>query len=324
MELEKKIEHAEVSGLKRELELLDSLALFVLSFKDDLLKAAETLAYIDVSATNAVLAIKNNYVRPVFSKEKVLTVVKGRHPVVEISLDDDMSHFCANDCVLTHEERRFLLVTGPNMAGKSTYLRQNAIIIVMAQAGMFVPAESAEIGIVDKIFSRIGASDDLAAGKSTFMVEMIETAAILNQATDKSFVILDEVGRGTATYDGLSIALAVSEYIYEKIQCRTLFATHYHELTKISEYCNAVVPVTALTKEWEDKIIFLHTIVDGSAQKSYGIHVAQLAGLPKAVIHRATEVLGKLETGPDIGAHIGRKIVQKRKTEETTPQKNLF
>jgi DNA mismatch repair protein MutS len=294
--LEKRIEQAETSYINKEIEIFEQFIAKILAVRDPLSVVSKELAYLDVVSSSAELAITNKYVRPQFSTKPELCIVAGRHPVVEQSFKNKEEYFAPNDCNLNHDSRRFLLVTGPNMAGKSTYLRQNALIVIMAQMGLFVPADSALIGIVDKIFSRIGASDDLASGRSTFMVEMIETAAILHQATDRSLVILDEIGRGTATYDGLSIAWSVSEYLYLTVQCRTLFATHYHELTKLSEAFDGVVPVTAATHEWENKIVFQHKIVDGCAQKSYGIHVAQLAGLPKNVILRATELLHAFET----------------------------
>ena len=202
--------------------------------------------------------------------------------------------FISNDCIL-NESDYIWLITGPNMAGKSTYLRQNALIVIMAQAGLYVPAKEANIGIFDKIFSRVGASDDLAKGQSTFMIEMIETSAILNTSTERSFVILDEIGRGTATFDGLAIAWSVLDYLHNKIKPRTLFATHYHELTSLKETLENLSCHKMAIKEWHDTIIFMHKINKGEADKSYGIHVAQLAGLPTEVIHRAKILLSKLE-----------------------------
>jgi DNA mismatch repair protein MutS len=201
--------------------------------------------------------------------------------------------FIANNCDLSRD--RLWLVTGPNMAGKSTFLRQNALIAILAQIGSFVPASSAHIGVADRLFSRVGASDDLARGRSTFMVEMVETAAILNQATDRSLVILDEIGRGTATFDGLSIAWATVEHLHDSNQCRALFATHYHELTAMAEKLGAALNVTVSVKEWKDNIVFLHEVIPGAADRSYGIQVAKLAGLPKPVIARARQVLARLE-----------------------------
>jgi DNA mismatch repair protein MutS len=226
-------------------------------------------------------------------------IERGRHPVVEAALQvANAGPFVPNDCDLGPKGKgRLWLVTGPNMAGKSTFLRQNALIAILAQMGSFVPAESAHIGIVDRLFSRVGAGDDLAAGRSTFMVEMVETAAILNQATAKSLVILDEIGRGTATYDGLAIAWAAAEHLHETNRSRALFATHYHEMVALCERLKSMAPYTMKVREWNDSIVFLHEVVSGTADRSYGIHVAKLAGLPDAVVTRAEEVLRALEEG---------------------------
>jgi len=226
-------------------------------------------------------------------------VMRGRHPVVEAALAAaHAGPFVANDCDLSPEARgRLWFVTGPNMAGKSTFLRQNAIIALLAQMGSFVPAEAAHIGVIDRLFSRVGAGDDLAAGRSTFMVEMVETAAILNQATGRSLVILDEIGRGTATYDGLAIAWAAAEHLHETNRSRALFATHYHELVALCERLDKAASVTMKVKEWNDSIVFLHEVTAGAADRSYGIHVAKLAGLPAAVVTRAEAVLAALEEG---------------------------
>jgi DNA mismatch repair protein MutS len=229
-------------------------------------------------------------------------VKQGRHPVVEGALA--RSHdgaFVPNDCDLS-EAQRLWLVTGPNMAGKSTFLRQNALIVLLAQMGSFVPAASAHIGVVDRLFSRVGAADDLARGRSTFMVEMVETAAILNQATTRSLVILDEIGRGTATFDGLSIAWATLEHLHEVNRCRALFATHYHELTALAAKLPALSPHCMRVKEWQNEVVFLHEVAAGAADRSYGIHVAKLAGLPAAVVARAEEVLNTLEQGEQAGS----------------------
>jgi len=230
----------------------------------------------------------------------VFDIEDGRHPMVEQTLRrPDGASFVGNDCKLGEErsgkDTRILVVTGPNMAGKSTFLRQNALIVVLAQSGSFVPARSAHIGIVDRLFSRVGAADDLARGRSTFMVEMVETASILNQATKRSFVVLDEIGRGTATFDGLSIAWAALEYLHEVNRSRVLFATHYHELTALAEKLPRAANATVEVKEWRDEIVFLYRMVAGAADRSYGIHVAKLAGLPAAVLARADEVLSALE-----------------------------
>jgi DNA mismatch repair protein MutS len=226
----------------------------------------------------------------------------GRHPTVEAALakSGNGGAFVANDCILA--ESRIWLVTGPNMAGKSTFLRQNALIAILAQMGSYVPAGAARIGVVDRLFSRVGAADDLARGRSTFMVEMVETAAILNQAGPRAFVILDEIGRGTATFDGLSIAWATLEHLHEVNRCRTLFATHYHELTALAAKLPALSCHTMRVKEWKGEVVFLHEVGPGTADRSYGIHVARLAGLPKAVTARAEEVLEVLEKGEQGGA----------------------
>jgi len=233
--------------------------------------------------------------------EQRLEIVGGRHPVVEDALRRDGQAFVANDCTL-EEANRLWLVTGPNMGGKSTFLRQNALIVLLAQAGSYVPAQSATLSLVDRLFSRVGAADDLARGRSTFMVEMVETAAILNRATPRSLVILDEIGRGTATFDGLSIAWACLEHLHEVNGCRALFATHYHELTHLAATLGALKPYTMRVMEWQGEVKFLHEIGPGAADRSYGIHVAKLAGLPAAAIHRAEEVLSTLEKGDQASA----------------------
>ena len=251
-----------------------------------------------MAAALADLAIEQNYCRPVVNDTHGFKIVGGRHPIVEQALQqrpmterDDS--FVANDCQLEGDSRLWLL-TGPNMAGKSTFLRQNALFTILAQMGSFVPADSALIGMVDRLFSRVGAADDLARGRSTFMVEMVETAAILTQATECSFVILDEIGRGTATFDGLSIAWAVVEYLHEINGCEA-FATHYHELTNLTPKLAALTCQTMKVKEWKDDVVFLHEVARGAADRSYGIHVGRLAGLPDAVVKRAEDVLNALE-----------------------------
>ncbi len=260
-----------------------------------LLEAARMVARLDVAAALAEVAVRNCYVRPELTDENVLEIVGGRHPVVEQTISEP---FVPNDLHLD-EETRILVITGPNMAGKTVYIRQNALIVIMAQMGSFVPAERARIGIVDRIFTRIGAQDEVAAGQSTFMVEMIETANILNNATPRSLLILDEVGRGTSTYDGISIAWAVVEYLHNHPQrrARTLFATHYHELTELADRLPGVKNVNLAVVEESGEVIFLHKVVPGGADRSYGIHVAQLAGVPRPVIQRAQELLKGLESG---------------------------
>jgi DNA mismatch repair protein MutS len=257
------------------------------------------MAALDVAAGLAELAVTQRYCRPSVDDGATFRIVEGRHPVVEAALDDGAGAFVANDCDLSGEGEngRLWLLTGPNMAGKSTFLRQNALIALLAQIGSFVPAAEAEIGVVDRLFSRVGAADDLARGRSTFMVEMVETAAILNQASARSLVILDEIGRGTATFDGLSIAWATIEHLHQENSCRTLFATHFHELTSLAARLDQLVCRTMRVKEWQGDVVFMHEVVPGTADRSYGIHVARLAGLPTAVLARAEEVLALLEQG---------------------------
>jgi DNA mismatch repair protein MutS len=293
-ELERKISEAAEKALALELELFSTLAKETLAQAEAIADAARALASIDVSAALAELAARGRYTRPKVTRGLEFDIKGGRHPVVESALKRQGADFIANDCGLNDNARLWLL-TGPNMAGKSTFLRQNALVALLAQTGSFVPAESATIGAVDRLFSRVGAADDLARGRSTFMVEMVETATILNQATERSLVILDEIGRGTATFDGLSIAWACLEYLHEKNRCRALFATHYHELTSLSEKLSRLACRTMKVKEWKDSIVFLHEVAEGTADRSYGIHVAKLAGLPTAVVARAEQVLGTLE-----------------------------
>jgi len=301
-ELETKISQAADKAVALELRLFADLVGEVTARADGISKAAGALSLIDVAAGLAELAEIESWSRPRVVGDGVFRIARGRHPVVEAALKRGGSGpFVANDCDLS-DGQRLWLVTGPNMAGKSTFLRQNALIIILAQMGSFVPAERAEIGIIDKLFSRVGAADDLARGRSTFMVEMVETAAILNQATERSLVILDEIGRGTATFDGLSIAWASLEHLHEVNKCRTLFATHYHELTSLAARLPELKPHTMKVMEWQGTVKFLHEIAPGAADRSYGIHVAELAGLPAAVIGRAQEVLSTLEQGEQASA----------------------
>ncbi|KWV91220.1 DNA mismatch repair protein MutS [Erythrobacter sp. YT30] len=262
--------------------------------RNDIAATAAALARIDVSAGNAERASEGDWCRPAISEERRLAIVGGRHPVVEAALAKTGDRFVANDCTLSDEDRLWL-IGGPNMGGKSTFLRQNALIVVMAQSGCFVPAHEAEIGLVDRLFSRVGASDNLARGRSTFMVEMVETAAILSQATDRSFVILDEVGRGTSTYDGLALAWAVVEAVHSQVSCRCLFATHYHELARLADQCEALSLHHVRAREWKGELVLLHELAKGAADRSYGLAVAKLAGVPPPVIARARQVLEKLE-----------------------------
>lgn len=295
-ELEDKIRGAADKALALELEVFDNLVRDIKIYSDNILKAAKAYAELDVASALADLAVEKRYCRPEIDDSLCFEIAEGRHPVVERALDkENGTAFVGNDCSLGGTEGRLWLITGPNMAGKSTFLRQNAIIAIMAQMGSFVPAASAHIGVIDKIFSRVGASDDLARGRSTFMVEMVETASILNQADERSFVILDEIGRGTATFDGLSIAWAVVEHLHEVNKCRTLFATHYHELTALTAKLADMSLHCMKIKEFNDEVIFLHEVIAGAADRSYGIHVAKLAGLPKTVLKRAGQVLEHLE-----------------------------
>ncbi|MGN6551106.1 MAG: DNA mismatch repair protein MutS [Pararhizobium sp.] len=301
-ELETKIANAADRALSIELEIFDALTTAVVAEAEAIKAAARALAVIDVSTGLAVLAEGEGYCRPTVDETTAFEIVAGRHPVVEQALRRQAAQpFVANDCALSPRGDgrggAIWLLTGPNMGGKSTFLRQNALIAVMAQMGSFVPAGSARIGVVDRLFSRVGASDDLARGRSTFMVEMVETAAILTQASARSLVILDEIGRGTATFDGLSIAWASVEHLHEVNRCRGLFATHFHELTALSEKLTRLVNTTMRVKEWEGEVIFLHEVGPGAADRSYGIQVARLAGLPDSVVARAKAVLAQLEEG---------------------------
>jgi DNA mismatch repair protein MutS len=255
---------------------------------------AAALAQLDVLASLAELACERNYCRPAIVEPPVLSIRDGRHPVLDVL--EPAGSFVPNDTVAGPEEGVILLITGPNMAGKSTYIRQVALITLMAQMGGFVPAREATIGVADRIFARVGASDELSRGQSTFMVEMTETARILNTATKQSLVILDEIGRGTSTYDGVSLAWAIIEHTHDQIGCRTLFATHYHELTDLESALPDVRNLNVAVKEWEDHVVFLHKIVAGAADKSYGIHVARLAGVPGEVNERAKQILAQLES----------------------------
>lgn len=295
-ELENKIRGAADKALAMELEMFDNLVKDVRLASEDISRTARAMAELDVSSALADLAVEKNYCRPQIDDSLVFDVKEGRHPVVENAISkENAGAFVGNNCQLDDAHGRLWLLTGPNMAGKSTFLRQNAIIAIMAQMGSFVPCASAHIGVIDKIFSRVGASDDLARGRSTFMVEMVETASILNQADERSFVILDEIGRGTATFDGLSIAWAVVEHLHELNKCRALFATHYHELTALTSKLPLMTLHCMKIKEFNDEVIFLHEVIDGAADRSYGIHVAKLAGLPRTVVKRAEQVLETLE-----------------------------
>ena len=291
-----KVTQAGAHALAAEAAHLEDLIAAALAKREAVAATADALARLDVSAGLAERATEGGWARPALVDHACFDIVGGRHPVVEDALAKRGERFVANDCRLS-EDSRLWLVTGPNMGGKSTFLRQNAAIAVLAQAGSYVPATAATLGLVDRLFSRVGASDNLARGRSTFMVEMVETAAILAQATPRSFVILDEVGRGTSTYDGLAIAWAVVEAIHEDNRCRCLFATHYHELTRLAERCDALTLHHVRAREWKGELVLLHEVSEGPADRSYGLAVARLAGLPPATIARAKSVLSKLEAG---------------------------
>ncbi|MTH77809.1 DNA mismatch repair protein MutS [Paracoccus aestuariivivens] len=302
-ELETRILNARDRALEIERGIFSRLARAVLDLAPRIGQAARAMAEIDLTAAFADIACGEAWVRPHVDNSRAFEIKGGRHPVVERALKRKGEAFVANDCALTEGTTPAIwLLTGPNMAGKSTFLRQNALIAILAQAGAFVPASHAHIGVVSQLFSRVGAADDLARGRSTFMVEMVETAAILNQADDHALVILDEIGRGTATWDGLSIAWAVMEHLHAKNRCRALFATHYHEMTSLSARLSGVENATVAVREWEGEVIFLHEVIKGAADRSYGVQVARLAGLPLSVVERAKEILHELENGEREGA----------------------
>ena len=295
-EVAAKVSQAGAHALAAEAAHLEELTAAALAQREAIAATADALARIDVAAGLAERAAEGGWARATIADHPCFDVVGGRHPVVEAAVAKAGERFVANDCTLSPDSRLWL-VTGPNMGGKSTFLRQNALIAVLAQAGSFVPATKATLGLVDRLFSRVGASDNLARGRSTFMVEMVETAAILAQATPQSFVILDEVGRGTSTYDGLAIAWAVVEAIHEDNRCRCLFATHYHELTRLAERCDALTLHHVRAREWKGELVLLHELATGPADRSYGLAVARLAGMPPATVARAKAVLAKLEAG---------------------------
>jgi DNA mismatch repair protein MutS len=327
-EVESKILGADESSKALEYELFLKLREKLLDYLPRLQEAARAISVADAIASLAETARLFGYSRPSVANALTIHIRDGRHPVLDQNVTEEK--FVPNDCLLDGEENRLLLITGPNMAGKSTFIRQVALIVLMAQMGSFVPAASAEIGLVDRIFTRVGASDDLSRGQSTFMVEMNETANIVNNATERSLVILDEIGRGTSTFDGLSIAWSVAEYLHDMLRSRTLFATHYHEMTELAVLCGGVKNYNVAVREWNDQIIFLRKIQAGAADKSYGIQVARLAGLPVDVIDRAKEILANLEASelnaqgkPRLAeAKVFRSRVKRK--EEPKPQLNLF
>ena len=292
-EYETKVLTADERAMDLEYDLFIQIREQVSGFTARLQRTSEAIALLDVLSTLANLAVENRYIMPEITDSLELKIIDGRHPVLDRKFANES--FVPNDINLDGTQDTIMVITGPNMAGKSTYIRQVALLILMAQMGSFIPAKEATIGTVDRIFTRVGASDELSRGQSTFMVEMNETANILNNATERSLIILDEVGRGTSTFDGVSIAWAITEYIYQHIHARTLFATHYHELTELALLFPGIKNFNIAVKEWGDEIIFLRKIVEGGTDKSYGIHVARLAGIPREVIQRARIILNNLE-----------------------------
>ncbi len=322
-EMEAKILGADERAQNLEYQLFQKLRDETLREIEPIQQTAEAIAVLDVICTLAETARLFRYCRPALNETLRLVIKDGRHPVLDQTLVEEK--FVPNDTSLDGENLRLAIITGPNMAGKSTYIRQVALIVLMAHIGSFVPAESAEIGLVDRIFTRVGASDDLARGQSTFMVEMNETSNIVNNATERSLVILDEIGRGTSTFDGLSIAWSVAEFLHDKIKARTLFATHYHELTKLAEDRPGVCNFNVAVREWNEQIIFLRKIIPGGADKSYGIHVARLAGLPKEILDRAKEILAHLEKPDGAAVHAAkRKRSTKGMPRSEKPQLDLL
>ncbi|MDD3589086.1 MAG: DNA mismatch repair protein MutS [Thermoguttaceae bacterium] len=325
---EEKALAAQELALEQEMEIFAHLQRSVAKVRADIQRAASVLAHLDVLAGLAALASTRNYCRPTIVEEPVLSIIEGRHPSLDANCSD--GEFVPNDSVCNADEGYVHLITGPNMSGKSTFIRQTALLVLMAQIGSYIPASKATIGLADRIFARVGASDELTRGQSTFMVEMVETARILNNATPKSLVILDEIGRGTSTYDGISLAWAIVEYISSKLKCRTFFATHYHELTDLDSVCEGVNNLNVAVREWRDDIAFLHKIMPGAADKSYGIHVARLAGVPKEVVDRAKEILVGLEAAQvtaatDVTRKALRELSDKSKKKTDAPvQFSLF
>jgi DNA mismatch repair protein MutS len=322
-EYEAQILHAQERIIELESDLFHRICGQIAQSAENILLLSRSLAEVDVFSSLAEVAVRNNYSRPQLDESNRIVIKEGRHPVVERTLPE--SAFVPNDTLLSNEDQQLIILTGPNMSGKSTYLRQVALIVLMAQTGSFVPASAAAIGLVDRIFTRIGAGEDLAAGKSTFMVEMTETANILNNATARSLIILDEIGRGTSTYDGLSIARAVAEYIHNspRLGAKTLFATHYHELVELADFLPRARNCNVAIAEENGEVIFLRKVIPGGVDKSYGIHVARLAGLPKAVINRAQEVLTELE-GKRADQPAKKKIGEKQNKYAAPAQMPLF
>ena len=322
-EMESRILNADERSNKLEYDLFQELRMRVAAENEGLQQLSNAISTLDVLQNFAWIALQRNYCRPVINNKNVMNVKGGRHPVVECLLPEQQ--FVPNDTLLNVSDSQIVVLTGPNMSGKSTYIRQVALLTLMAQMGSFIPAEKAEIGVVDRIFTRVGASDELTRGQSTFMVEMSETANILNNATSKSLIILDEIGRGTSTYDGLSIAWSVVEYIHncKELKAKTLFATHYHELVQLEHQLSGVVNYNVAVREYDNDVVFLHEIVRGGTDKSYGIHVAKLAGIPKSVIDRAKEILQHLESTHQEKAKVESSEVEKLESLEVENEKEL-
>jgi DNA mismatch repair protein MutS len=321
-EYEERVLSADEKAQDLEYKLFCELRETVAASAPRIQRTAAVLAQLDVLVSLADLARHRGYCRPSLVEEPVLQITDGRHPVLDTRIAE--GSFVPNDTVSGPEDGFSLLITGPNMAGKSTFIRQVALMTLLAQMGSFVPARSATIGIADRIFARVGASDELARGQSTFMVEMIESARILNNATPRSLVILDEIGRGTSTYDGLSLAWAVVEYLHDTVGCRTLFATHYHELTTLASSLPGVRNYNVAVREWQDQVVFLHKILPGAADKSYGIHVARLAGVPPQVVERAKQILAQLEN-EQLDSHGQSKLARRARRIKTSDlQLTLF
>ena len=321
-EYENRVLTADERGKELEYKLFVEVRNRVAGAAEKIMKAGEKVARVDVIAGLAAAAAENSYTKPEVTDEEAIEIRDGRHPVLEKTLTDEA--FVPNDTLLDGKENRLLIITGPNMAGKSTYVRQVALLVLMAQTGSFIPAKSARIGVADRIFARVGASDEISKGQSTFMVEMIEAANILNNASPKSLVVLDEIGRGTSTFDGISIAWAVAEYIHERVGAKTLFATHYHELTELASVLEGAVNCNVAVREWGEEIVFIRKILRGSADRSYGIHVAKLAGVPKDVVERAAEILENLEKQSLEAGHRKAGVPGKGKPRAKLAQLTLF
>jgi DNA mismatch repair protein MutS len=306
---------AQDRSIALEQQLFERIRQELLEHVETFAELAQGIARVDALVSLTILARERRYCRPTITEDRTLEIIDGRHPVLEQQLG---SEFVAND-VKFHKDDTLALITGPNMAGKSTYIRQVSLIVLMAQIGSFVPAKSATIGLADRLFARIGASDEIHSGQSTFMVEMTETANILNNATDRSLVILDEIGRGTSTLDGLSLAWAIAEHIALEVKSRTLFATHYHELTDLAQRIKGVANLNVAVREWDDQVVFLHRIVEGGTDRSYGIHVARLAGVPREVLGRARQLLSELAV-----QHVGSPKISKSQRATDESQMELF